>query len=426
MATDARAVAVKRCVSDIEVADFVAIDLEFSGLFLKPERERRELTLSEYFTKCVESIPQFMPLQLGICCGRRLSDGIAGGRWEVRVHEFNLWSQDRRIFSSDMQSLRFLRAHGFDFNKYFEQGYAFERLRPTPLSTADGSGTPAAPLRRPPATHVTHVLAALREAKIPLVVHNGLLDMLHVYNKFFGELPSTATEFADVWRSEFPTFFDTRLIALEGRSEAFRHPSAFNLEQLHQHLSAIPQGDVPMQFERGGPASAGGAAHSSAGYDAMLTAEVFIMEMDLLLRSSAVRDQGSAKRRKIDTPDMFADPAASESSDKFRVVAGDDAEGWTTVSGSGRKRAKPVLLSRYANAQLEGTSNATVSVFTSATVLESHTVCRQFRNRVAIVGASPGSLNLGPPETRGAMPSGPGLPSKSNISALDFIPSPTR
>mmetsp|Transcript_12932 Transcript_12932/g.14634 ORF Transcript_12932/g.14634 Transcript_12932/m.14634 type:complete len:141 (-) Transcript_12932:38-460(-) len=119
--------AVAQCVSDIETADFVALDLEFSGLFLKVEREKRILSVEETYEKSAESIPEFLPLQLGVCCARKQPDS---GSWELRSHEFNLWPQERRIFTADLQSLRFLRSHGFDFNAFFQQAHKYARLPP--------------------------------------------------------------------------------------------------------------------------------------------------------------------------------------------------------------------------------------------------------------------------------------------------------
>jgi len=100
--------AIAECCSDIEKADFVALDLEFSGLFLDADdsRSRSNSSLQEYYTRCIRSIPEFLPLQLGLCCAQLVDDV-----WELRVHEFNLWP-NKRLFVSDFKSLQFLREHG--------------------------------------------------------------------------------------------------------------------------------------------------------------------------------------------------------------------------------------------------------------------------------------------------------------------------
>lgn len=124
------------------------------------------------------------------------------------------WGEDRRIFTSDLQSLRFLRAHGFDFNAFFDHAHTYCRL-PAP----DAQELPGFVKRLAP-SHASRVFAALRSAQIPLVVHNGLLDLLHLHDKFLGDLPETYQEFAAAWASQFPLLFDTRLIAQEGRFQA--------------------------------------------------------------------------------------------------------------------------------------------------------------------------------------------------------------
>lgn len=99
--------AIAQCCLEIEAADFVALDLEFSGLFLDADGRdgAKASSLQEYYARCATSIPEFQPLQLGICCARQ------GEVWELRVHEFNLWPK-RRLFVSDFKSLQFLREHG--------------------------------------------------------------------------------------------------------------------------------------------------------------------------------------------------------------------------------------------------------------------------------------------------------------------------
>eukprot|EP00421_Protoceratium_reticulatum_P011351 CAMPEP_0168399994 /NCGR_PEP_ID=MMETSP0228-20121227/22371_1 /TAXON_ID=133427 /ORGANISM="Protoceratium reticulatum, Strain CCCM 535 (=CCMP 1889)" /LENGTH=308 /DNA_ID=CAMNT_0008413525 /DNA_START=55 /DNA_END=977 /DNA_ORIENTATION=+ len=282
---DAQAVAVAKCVGDIEVADFVALDLEFSGLFTGVDKERRMLSQDDYFQKCVESIPEFLALSLGVCCGCKRQDSST---WELRSHEFNLWPQDRRIFSVDLQSLRFLRSHGFDFNAYFQEAHPYRRLPPL---QPDGASL----ANLGPPGHATHVLAALRKARVPLVFHNGLLDCLHLHDKFVGELPDEKEEFAESWTAQFPLLFDTRLLAQEGRFQVLKHSGGLSLGELHKHLSSLTSTTV--SFERLGPLGQDTTAHGSAGHDARLTAEVFLREMDLWLRSDALG--GGKKKRKL-------------------------------------------------------------------------------------------------------------------------------
>ena len=72
------------------------------------------------------------------------------------------------------------------------------------------------------------IFDTIREHKIPLIVHNGLLDIYHIYDKFFYNLPETAVEFKKSINEIFPIIYDTKFIInhsyelnskLKGRSD---------------------------------------------------------------------------------------------------------------------------------------------------------------------------------------------------------------
>lgn len=260
--------AIACCIADIEAADFVALDLEFSGLFLNFERDFRPM--EAYFRKCVDSIPSFLVLQLGICCAkRRPADGI----WEMRAHEFNLWPRNRgsSIFSADLASLMFLHQHGFDFNAFFRHHYEYDRLPSQDAEDARGEPVGAA-----------RVVAALRAARVPLVVHNGLLDVLHLFDKFVGELPNSSAGFGEAWVAQFPFLFDTRHIAQEGR-HGLRYEGRLELNELHQHMQGL---SCTSKCEHLGPLAADRPTHGSSGKDATITAEVFLLALEVMMREA--------------------------------------------------------------------------------------------------------------------------------------------
>jgi len=270
-----RSLSVARCIADIEEADFVALDLEFSGLFLQYERDFRPL--DAHFRKCVESVPRFLALQLGVCCARKR---FGEGTWELRAHEFNLWPRSRgaSVFNADLASLLFLHQHGFDFNEFFQHHYEYARL---PLERDDIAAD------REPANefvNVERIVAALRLARVPLVVHNGLLDILHLYDKFVNDLPSSPDGFGSCWVSQFPFLFDTRYIAQEGR-HALRYEGRLELNELHQHLLGLRS---CTRLEHLGPLALDKPTHGSAGKDARVTAEVFLLSLEAMMREPLV------------------------------------------------------------------------------------------------------------------------------------------
>eukprot|EP00929_Paragymnodinium_shiwhaense_P084379 TRINITY_DN45106_c0_g1_i1.p1 TRINITY_DN45106_c0_g1~~TRINITY_DN45106_c0_g1_i1.p1 ORF type:complete len:517 (+),score=149.70 TRINITY_DN45106_c0_g1_i1:125-1675(+) len=283
------------CVADIEGADFVALDLEFSGLFLSGGKQRESATqsLDSYFVKCLESIPKILPLQLGLCCVKRVQaeatdeDTPSLFNWVLKTHEFNLWpEQQRRMFTSDFESLRFLRRHGFDFNAFLDNGFTTARL---PANSASPQGSQ--PRRMTP---VTRVIQALRASNVPLVLHNGLLDIMHIYNRFVADLPAAVGGLGSAWLQEFPRFYDTRLLAQEGRYNVLKHAGELSLEVLHKHLSEITA--LPCTFQRGELHNA--CPHGSAAFDALLTAEVFLMEAACWKRHEALQTEQKALAEK--------------------------------------------------------------------------------------------------------------------------------
>lgn len=329
MVDQARSLAVKRCLSDIEVADFVALDLEFSGLFV--DHQRGPQVLEAYFARCVESVPKFLALQLGLCCVQFQKEKQV---WELRTHEFDLWPQDRRLFTVDLQSLQFLRTHGFDFNAFLERAHPYSRLPPLGHKLAGNAHVKATP-----------VLQALRDAKVPVVLHNGLLDMLHLYDKFLGDLPADPESFGKAWVEHFPLLFDTRVLAQDGRLDVLQHAGGLSLETLQKHLQSELHG---LSIER--CTTIAKAAHS-AGYDATVTAEVFLMGMDRWIRHV-----------------------------NQKAMPEEDAK---EQHPNGRKRKR---------------SSEGVEGLSCPSLLESHEACRRFHNRVALVSTSPGSMDLVPKE----------------------------
>jgi len=238
------------------------------------------------------------------------------------------------------------------------------------------------------------VLFALRNAKVPLVFHNGFLDAMHLYDKFIGDLPTDHGKFCDSWIRNFPSFFDTRHLALEGKSTVFKiSGNSLSLDVLHKHLSDMvaKSTSAPIRFERLGPLETS-TAHGSAGYDATITAEVFMMEVDIWLRRDAA--VSSRKRRKVEeregttvaAPEAESSPAVA----KDAVDAGeDDGGGWTTIPV--RKRPRPV------DASADGSDGAVsvASGLISGNLLENHDVCRRLRNHMALVGTSQPALKFG-------------------------------
>ena len=51
------------------------------------------------------------------------------------------------------------------------------------------------------------------KTKKPIVGHNMLLDLLHLYKAFYEPLPDSVDEFKQTIHSLFPVIYDTKLMA---------------------------------------------------------------------------------------------------------------------------------------------------------------------------------------------------------------------
>ena len=56
----------------------------------------------------------------------------------------------------------------------------------------------------------SRVIQHISELKKPIVLHNGVFDVMHMYDKFLRSLPPTFSEFRESFRESFPYVFDTK------------------------------------------------------------------------------------------------------------------------------------------------------------------------------------------------------------------------
>ena len=81
---------------------------------------------------------------------------------------------------------------------------------------------------------------SLQQRKSILVGHNCFLDLIYIYNNFYGPLPDTVEEFQEALHALFPMIIDTKYLATSG-SGAY----AFRSAQLWQIQEAVSHEDKP-------------------------------------------------------------------------------------------------------------------------------------------------------------------------------------
>lgn len=286
------------------------------------------------------------------------------------------------------------------------------------------------------------VLAALQSVQVPIVFHDGLPDVLHVFDKFASTLPAGHLEFGRAWLQRFPVTFDTRLLADEAAGSPPACPrSNESLEELHQRLwspaSAVPAGSPILaateerpRFRELGPFTLRASSErlgivartgsGSVARKAMAVAEVFLRQMGSQIWAEAGEHAaGGAKRpcqvshslqpgsppRKKRCCEGLGEESSPASDSSPGAGASPPAAG-ASPQPLGRRRRRgpdrgpararsPEAEAVATAAALEALADKFAAGQGGALVREPcHEACRRFHNRLSAPGTPPGYLRL--------------------------------
>ncbi|XP_015789068.1 target of EGR1 protein 1 [Tetranychus urticae] len=193
----------------IEQSHFLAIDLELSGLgdkkklILKDIEERYKAIGEVAKTRSILSVGlSFFRYNRKLINGSDQTDWRNKDEfcdWNFKVINFELLTLCNEESVLEDESRSFLVSHGFDFDAQTSIGLQYLR--------ADQELNPDVP-------SIRNLFHQLVNKKVPLVLHNGLLDLIFIYHNFLANLPPKLPTFVADLDKLFPKgIFDTKYVA---------------------------------------------------------------------------------------------------------------------------------------------------------------------------------------------------------------------
>ncbi|XP_076441260.1 target of EGR1 protein 1-like [Babylonia areolata] len=199
----------------LKSSTFVALDTELSGLGNRKLLGAR--SLPDRYKNISDVAKTRSVLSLGLSCFKlqkvesasvdkitsqpdnKTSAQVQVKQWSYSVQTFNVILLCSEDYMVEPAALKFLVEHGFDFNRQYTCGVPYCRGKGQP-DCAEKSIIPKAECG-PTARQLFDLLLW---SEVPVVLHNGFLDLMFLYQNFYTELPSNMQVFLADLEEMFP------------------------------------------------------------------------------------------------------------------------------------------------------------------------------------------------------------------------------
>ncbi|KAK9766514.1 hypothetical protein K7432_004338 [Basidiobolus ranarum] len=191
-----------------EHASFISLDTEFTGLGRGSSQNVRASNIQERYAALREVVTNHAMVAFGLSVFKEIdvtkhSPNPNPLEKSYTVDNFNFTLLCQNDYTVNPRSLSFLAESGFDFNKQALSGIPYF---PGDVQETSKSNKFDATMR--------HIFRHLLASKAPVVLHNGLLDIMFLYHGFYASLPKKLDTFLADLSDMFPLgIYDTKYIA---------------------------------------------------------------------------------------------------------------------------------------------------------------------------------------------------------------------